>query len=578
MPKRTKAEPATIDAEIVEAKPEASTAPTPAPSTSLIVTKSAPAPFSALAPVMNLSVATHRMQEFQSFIAGYLVKDEDFGTIPGTKKPSLYKPGADKLCEVYGIADTYPADRIRRVEDWNKEPPLFDYEITCVLIDRRTETVISEGMGSCNSWEDNYRWRDCKKVCPQCKQETIIKGKDEYGGGWLCYAKKGGCGAKFPDGDPAIEKQEVGRVINESVPTLKNTILKMAKKRAKIDAVLSATRSSGVFNQDLEDIRAASMSDEGHGHVEPANTAKAADAAKAAPAGPKTKKFSGKVGNVKSVAADGYGLVLILRIAWKSKRRDNGKEYTASAIVVAEQPNFVRLLEGSVGTHLEVMCSEQPGATGKVYWRIDQILKGGTAPAPRPAVAKQDANPQQSDDLFASQAASAKPTPQPSQTKAELATPSPAAARGPAPVIKKVVRTLVVGKKEVDVEMLQVRGKILCFGMDRNGLVTEPKVFKSDSSAYMVVVIEGLPDFMQPNNQKSQHDKFWLWHKSLHEALKTAKVGDTIVFCYEVEKSKEGFVFQQIELIDWIGGVEFKEGKPVTATPPAEAAKGDMTY
>jgi len=38
------------------------------------------------------------------------------------------------------------------------------------------------------------------------------------------------------------------------VATLKNTILKMAKKRAKVDATLAATRSSGIFTQDIEDM------------------------------------------------------------------------------------------------------------------------------------------------------------------------------------------------------------------------------------------------------------------------------------------------------------------------------------
>jgi len=34
--------------------------------------------------------------------------------------------------------------------------------------------------------------------CPECGvTSAIIKGKEEYGGGWLCFAKKGGCGAKF---------------------------------------------------------------------------------------------------------------------------------------------------------------------------------------------------------------------------------------------------------------------------------------------------------------------------------------------------------------------------------------------
>ena len=41
-----------------------------------------------------------------------------------------------------------------------------------------------------------------RPVCPQCGQPAIIKGKEEYGGGWLCWKKEGGCGAKF-DHDPS---------------------------------------------------------------------------------------------------------------------------------------------------------------------------------------------------------------------------------------------------------------------------------------------------------------------------------------------------------------------------------------
>lgn len=35
--------------------------------------------------------------------------------------------------------------------------------------------------------------------CPTCGANAIIKGKEEYGGGWLCFKKKGGCGDKFTD-------------------------------------------------------------------------------------------------------------------------------------------------------------------------------------------------------------------------------------------------------------------------------------------------------------------------------------------------------------------------------------------
>jgi len=36
-------------------------------------------------------------------------------------------------------------------------------------------------------------------ICPECKKESVIEGKKEYGGGYVCWKKSdaGGCGAKF---------------------------------------------------------------------------------------------------------------------------------------------------------------------------------------------------------------------------------------------------------------------------------------------------------------------------------------------------------------------------------------------
>lgn len=206
----------------------------------------------ALTPVFDLDTAKKRLHELQEFVRFYMNEGEDYGTIPGTPKPTLYKPGADKLCDIYGIADTYRISN--RTEDWSKN--LFDYEVECTLVNKRDGHLVATGLGSCNSFEGRYRWRDQKRVCPLCGKPTIIKGKAEWGGGWICWKKEGrsdGCGGKFADDDAEITKQIIGKIENEDIPSLKNTILKMAKKRAKVDAVLSATRSSGLFTQDIED-------------------------------------------------------------------------------------------------------------------------------------------------------------------------------------------------------------------------------------------------------------------------------------------------------------------------------------
>lgn len=249
-----------IDAEVVEEK-----------STAMVAQPVSPMMLEPLRPVMDLATAKERLKQFQEFVQFYLKEGEDFGTITGTPKPTLYKPGADKLCELYGLSDDYVA--LSKTVDW--EAGLFDYEFKCVLY--RGDRIVSTGIGCCSSYESKYRWRDTSRTCPNCGKGPIIKGKDEYGGGWLCWGKKGGCGAKFKDGDQAIEGQKVEKVQNPDIADVKNTIIKMAKKRAKVDATLAATRSSGIFTQDMEDIRHVEPDPDGvHVEFSPAKAAPAA--------------------------------------------------------------------------------------------------------------------------------------------------------------------------------------------------------------------------------------------------------------------------------------------------------------
>lgn len=203
--------------------------------------------------IASIRDETHALQEFFKDVmvaskAGTAAGD--YGIIPGTQRPTLLKPGAEKLAEFYGYAPT-----IKTLEETaNEETGFYRVRVTLALVSKRTGVTMAEGVGEANTKEARHRWRDAKRVCPECGRDAIIKGKAEYGGGWLCFARKGGCGAKWDDGDAAIEKQEQGRVENDDPFSLWNTILKSAKKRALIDAVLSATRSSGLFTQDLEDL------------------------------------------------------------------------------------------------------------------------------------------------------------------------------------------------------------------------------------------------------------------------------------------------------------------------------------
>lgn len=169
--------------------------------------------------------------------------DEHYGVIPGAKKPSLWKPGAETLCLTFRLDPEY------EVMKATEEPTLISFTVRCVLNHINTGNRIASGLGSCNSREEKYK-RQAQKVCPKCSKQTIFKSKNE-GEGWFCWKKKDGCGATFKDGDKAIEGQSSGIA---DPADLHNTILKMACKRALIAAVLNGTAASDCFTQDLEDL------------------------------------------------------------------------------------------------------------------------------------------------------------------------------------------------------------------------------------------------------------------------------------------------------------------------------------
>lgn len=170
-----------------------------------------------------------RIAEMKKFVKAHMTEGQDFGVIPGTgTKPTLFKPGAEIMCGIYRyepeyeIAESYEPERIknwtRAKKEWSKADkkmkrvyqdgkPVMEegmcrgrYEVraTCTLRHITSGHAVGQGVGSCNSWEAKY--------------------------------------------------------VTVDLDDTKNTILKMAQKRAYVAATLSACRLSAFFTQDLEDI------------------------------------------------------------------------------------------------------------------------------------------------------------------------------------------------------------------------------------------------------------------------------------------------------------------------------------
>lgn len=182
---------------------------------------------------VRLSEMKQKLDLVQKFFKDIMVKDVDYGVIPGTQKPSLYKPGAEKLCELYNFAIIIA----EKDEEKDLKTGYYRSKLVIRLMHRGTGTLIAEGTGEANVYESKYRWR-------WVYERDLPKGIDKES---LVYkefeGKSGGTFKKY-------------RIENADLFDQWNTVLKMAKKRALVDATLSATRSSGIFSQAEDELDA----------------------------------------------------------------------------------------------------------------------------------------------------------------------------------------------------------------------------------------------------------------------------------------------------------------------------------
>ena len=175
-----------------------------------------------------------------------MVRDVDYGVIPGTDKPTLLKPGAEKLAVLFQLD-------VQLVNEKHFDGGHLTVISKATVYHAPTGARLGFGEGMCSTREKKYAYRQQSRLCPACGAAAIIKGKAEYGGGWVCFKKKNGCGAKYADDDSAITGQTVGQIDNPDLPDSWNTILKMSEKRGRVDAILAVTGASALFTQDIED-------------------------------------------------------------------------------------------------------------------------------------------------------------------------------------------------------------------------------------------------------------------------------------------------------------------------------------
>jgi hypothetical protein len=143
--------------------------------------------------ITQVTQTLSKITQFQKLVQSQLSQNIDYGIIPGTgDKPTLLKPGAEKILMLMGLTTEF--EMLDCTRDF--QGGFFQYQVKARLY--KNGVLITEGIGSCNTKEKKY-----------------VK-QDPY--------------------------------------SVDNTVLKMAKKRALIDATLLVASLSQIFTQDIEDM------------------------------------------------------------------------------------------------------------------------------------------------------------------------------------------------------------------------------------------------------------------------------------------------------------------------------------
>jgi len=159
-----------------------------------------------------------------------------YGKVPGCgDKPTLLKAGAEKIGMLFRLAPEFDVNVIEMANGHR------EYRIGCRMTTAQG-AYLGEGVGAATTLESKwrYRWDDTGREVPReywdGRDPLVLGGSDmaprKVKGTWKIYRK----------------------TEHDNPADYYNTALKIAKKRALVDAVLTVTGASDLFEQDIEEM------------------------------------------------------------------------------------------------------------------------------------------------------------------------------------------------------------------------------------------------------------------------------------------------------------------------------------
>jgi len=142
------------------------------------------------------------IQMAERLVMSVLEKDVDYGIHLGTDSFALRDPGASKIINAFNC---YPDHKILYSQETEE---IITFQIQANLISRQTGNLVATGIGSCSTMESKYGYR-------------WVENPEDYG---------------YKRDELTRRRRGKYRIPNPEIADLGNTILKMATKRAEVDA------------------------------------------------------------------------------------------------------------------------------------------------------------------------------------------------------------------------------------------------------------------------------------------------------------------------------------------------------
>lgn len=157
------------------------------------------------------------LKDFKEFVKNDMVDGIDFGQIPGTDKPTLLKPGMEKIQFYLGLTPQYKLLNRQFIPNQNLKSKEYN-EVTKKYDEKEVVRNYYAWEWSCELWHGNTK-----------------------------VAEGVGCGN-------TEERKYTSQYKGSETPdSLANTVMKIAKKRALADAILQVGGISDLYTVDLED-------------------------------------------------------------------------------------------------------------------------------------------------------------------------------------------------------------------------------------------------------------------------------------------------------------------------------------